>query len=562
MKRRIVALFLCFALVLGMLSACSKANTKEDTSDNKDTSENNDANGKDASDSTDDNTAASVDWTWPLSEKKELNIWLAWENDYVENPNDLKAIQKIEENTNVHVNWNVVASTEAAEKFSLMITSGEYPDIIRGAETYYTGGLTKMVNDGVSIELTDMIDKYMPTYSALRNSNEKLIKDTITDDGKIVSVYTIASNTGEISGERVWGGPAIRRDWLDETGLKVPVTMDQWYEALKAIKANHPDCEAPLMLGKTGTNMYGAFTSAYGILPEFYNDNGTVKYGPCEPGYKQWVETFSKWYAEGLIDPNFISNDASVFNKGDFIGSGKAAASPMIWGFTADVLKNMGYNNDEKYWLSAAPYPVMNEGDIPQGGFATSELVKETTVISSSCKDVELAMRYLDYYYSEECMMLDSLGIEGDSYIDNGDGTYSLSDSLLAKVSDGSYPTTAAAIYTYSLGTSAFGLYNWAMFDAIYEGNKATEAYDVWNTTKFNLLLPPCMTMTEDESQEYASLYTSIQTLVQENTVKFIMGTESMDHYDNFVKELHSFNVDRCIELKQAALDRYNTRSK
>ncbi len=549
MRKKLVAMLLCVVFVLTALEGCSKP-SGNDTADTKDNS----------GAVTEDKTETAQEWKWPLAEKKELSIWIVWQNEYLKNPNELKGVQQIEENTNVHINWNIVSSAEAAEKFSLMIASGEYPDIIRGAEAFYSGGLTKMVDDGVSIDLTDKVDKYMPNYNGLRKSNDKLLRDTMSDTGKIVSLYTIASKTGEVKGERVWGGPSIRKDWLDETGLGIPVTIDDWHKALTAIKERHPECEAPLMLGKTATNYYGAFTSAFGVLPEFYKDNSTVKYGPAEPGYKQWVETFRQWYAEGLIDPNFVSNDASFISSGDFIGSGKAAAGPNVWGMTADIYKQMGYSKDENYWLSGAPYPVLNSGDTPQAGAAMSELVKETLVVTSACKDVELALRYLDYYYTKESMMLSSLGIEGESYVNNGDGTYSITDSLKAKVTDGTYPTVSEAVYTYSIGAASFGLYNWEMYDAIYEGNKATDAYDVWENTKYDLLLPPTMTMTEEEAQEYASLYISVQTLVQENTVKFIMGTISMDSYDSFVENLHTYGIDRCIELKQAALDRYNAR--
>lgn len=553
MKKKLVSLMLCLVLVLSTLGACSKP-AKDTGGDSSITS------------APTDNSAAVTttvedEWTWPLSEKKELNIWIAWQNDYLENPSELKAVQKMEELTNVHVNWTVVNGTEAAEKFSLMISSGEYPDIIRGAEAYYSGGLVKMVNDGVSIDLTDSVEKYMPNYTALRNSSEKLKKDTVTDDGKTVAIYTIASKTGEVSGERIWGGLGIRQDWLDETGLAMPETIDDWHNVLTAIKANHPECEAPLMIGSTGVDAFGSFISAFGVLKEFCNVNGTVKYGPAEDGYKQYVSTLRQWYSEGLIDPNFMSNDASFLASADIFGTGKATAGNTLWGFTADTWKKMGYNTDENFWISAAPYPVMNDGDTPEAGFATSELVKETTVITSSCKDVELAMRFLDFNFTKEAMMINGLGIEGETYKDNGDGTYSLTDSLLASVTDGTYPTTAAAIFSNTLGTSSFGLYDWGMFNAIYEGNRATEAYDVWNTAKFDLMLPPCMTMTDEESQEYASLYTNVQTLVQENTVAFILGKTSMDEYDSFVEQLHTFGMDRCIELKQAALDRYNARS-
>ena len=160
--------------------------------------------------------------------------------------------------------------------------------------------------------------------------------------------------------------------------------------------------------------------------------------------------------------------------------------------------------------------PVLNEGDTAQIGMATSELTKETLSITTNCKDLEFACRYLDYWYTEECMFLDSLGIKDDSYTDNGDGTYTITDKLKDQVANGEFPTLSAALSMYTLVTSDFGLYNWAMFDPMYEGMRTLEAYTPWNESKFDLMLPPCMTMTEDETIKYNNLYTSIQTLVQE----------------------------------------------
>ena len=131
---------------------------------------------------------------------------------------------------------------------------------------------------------------------------------------------------------------------------------------------------------------------------------------------------------------------------------------------------------------------------------------------------------------------------------------------MLEMVANGEVNTPAEAVYTYSLGTSDFGLYNWGMFDPIYEGNAAVNAYDEFNKDQFDLLLPSCMTMTDEENSEFVALYTDIETLTHENTVKFITGEQSLDDYDAFAEQLRTYNIDRCIELKQAALDRYNAR--
>ncbi len=544
MRKKIVALFLTAMTTVAAITGCSK-----------------DAGQAGGSTSSADYAYnENGEWTWPLKEKKELSIWIVWSNDYVENPNDLKAIQKMEELTNVHVNWQVVDAASAQEQFGLMLASGEYPDIIRDCGTYYPGGTEKGVQDGVLVDLTDVAEKYMPNYTALRTSIPELEKDTVTDEGKIVGTRTITSYFGDIRGERVWAGMALRGDWLDELGLEVPRTIDDWDKVLTAFKENYPECEAPLMIGTNGYDYFSHFLSAYGVLGEFYKDGDTVKYGPLEDGYKQWLTLFHDWYERGLIDPNFMTNSADMASPADYIGTGKAGAGVQLWGLTSDVLKTQGYTTDEDFNLVATSSPVLKEGDTPEIGFNTSALVKEEVGISTSTKDLELACRYLDFWYSNESMLLNTLGIEGESYTVDADGTYHLTDAMQAMIDEGKVNTRAEAVYTYTLGTADFGLYNWGMFDPIYEGQDALKAYDEFDKDKFDLMLPPCMTMTDAENTEYVTLYTDIQTLARENTVKFITGEKSLDEYEEFVEQLRSYNIDRCIELQQAALDRYNAR--
>ncbi|PWT26011.1 extracellular solute-binding protein [Butyrivibrio fibrisolvens] len=544
MRKKIVALFLTAMTTVAAITGCSKdAGQAGGSTSSADYAYNEDG-----------------EWTWPLKEKKELSIWIVWSNDYVENPNDLKAIQKMEELTNVHVNWQVVDAASAQEQFGLMLASGEYPDIIRDCGTYYPGGTEKGVQDGVLVDLTDVAEKYMPNYTALRTSIPELEKDTVTDEGKIVGTRTITSYFGDIRGERVWAGMALRGDWLDDLGLEVPRTIDDWDKVLTAFKENYPECEAPLMIGTNGYDYFSHFLSAYGVLGEFYKDGDTVKYGPLEDGYKQWLTLFHDWYERGLIDPNFMTNSADMASPADYMGTGKAGAGVQLWGLTSDVFKTQGYTTDEDFNLVATSSPVLKEGDTPEIGFNTSALVKEEVGISTSTKDLELACRYLDFWYSNESMLLNTLGIEGESYTVDADGTYHLTDAMQAMVDEGKVNTRAEAVYTYTLGTADFGLYNWGMFDPIYEGQDALKAYDEFDKDKFDLMLPPCMTMTDAENTEYVTLYTDIQTLARENTVKFITGEKSLDEYEAFVEQLRSYNIDRCIELQQAALDRYNAR--
>nr|WP_330364380.1 hypothetical protein [Butyrivibrio sp. XPD2002] len=49
-------------------------------------------------------------------------------------------------------------------------------------------------------------------------------------------------------------------------------------------------------------------------------------------------------------------------------------------GFTDEVLKSQGYNEDDNFNIVATCAPVMKEGDTPEIGYSTSELVKDRWV--------------------------------------------------------------------------------------------------------------------------------------------------------------------------------------
>ena len=87
-------------------------------------------------------------------------------------------------------------------------------------------------------------------------------------------------------------------------------------------------------------------------------------------------------------------------------------------------------------------------------------------------------------------------------------------------------------------------------------------AYQTWSKYEPANWLPTRLTMTSEEGTEYASLYTDIETYVQESNVKFIMGQMSLDDYDSYRETLKQMQIERCIELQQAALDRYYNRGK
>ena len=73
--------------------------------------------------------------------------WRSWSNDYLTNYGEVLGAQKIEELTNIHIDYTCVPETAAVEKYGLLLASGEYPDMsLYGT---YPGGMDAGVSDGV-----------------------------------------------------------------------------------------------------------------------------------------------------------------------------------------------------------------------------------------------------------------------------------------------------------------------------------------------------------------------------------------------------------------------------
>ena len=72
--------------------------------------------------------------------------------------------------------------------------------------------------------------------------------------------------------------------------------------------------------------------------------------------------------------------------------------------------------------------------------------------------------------------------------------------------------------------------------------------------------MPP-VTMTPDEASEFASLNGNVDTAVQEFRGKILNGSADLDaEWDAYIEQIKGMGVERMVEIKQAALDRYNAR--
>lgn len=252
-----------------------------------------------------------------------LKHWMAFDGNFAETP----FAKELEKRTGVHVEYITPAKNKENESYQLMIASNDLPDIIEYSAAY----LPSAFENGVIIALNDLIDKYSPNLKKILKQYPDIDKPIKLDNGTYTyypyaNLYPFDEKSGKRQAASSYG-TVIRKDWLDDLNLSVPTTMDEWEKALRAFKEKK-GATAPLALtGASGVFSYGFFTSAYGIKKDYYQENGKVKFGPAEPGYREFLETMRRWYAEGLLDKNYATTDAKTLDNNMMTGESGATVA-------------------------------------------------------------------------------------------------------------------------------------------------------------------------------------------------------------------------------------------
>lgn len=460
--------------------------------------------------------------------------------------NDNEYFQNLEERTGVHIDFRMNSGADTTTNFNLMIASNNLTDLITGPDRY-ADGLEAAVEDGYYLDLTDLVDEYMPNYQARRTANDEIRKATMTDSGMLPCVYGV--NT---SPEGPWTGLMVRQDWLEDLGLETPVTYDDWEVVLTAFK-DEKGANAPIYLTSGGFELNYAWSAGYGVQADFQLDEtGVVNYGPIMDGYRDYLTLMHDWYQKGLIDPDFMTSTEYWVDISYLINEDSGA----FLGITQNTSTYEDSIPDEDAVIMAVTSPVKEEGDQLHFRYQDT-LSASSTAISAQCENPELAMKWLDYGFTDEGSLLANYGIEGDTFVydENGEPVYS--DKILHN--ENLSWSQAQAAYVSPPPALAF-YYDWDRTLASM-AQKDIDAYDIWSVADSDWMMPRALTLTAEESRERASIMSDVQTLAKEYTAQFISGVRDIDaEWESYVSTLKGMGIDRAIEITQAAYDRYLAR--
>lgn len=485
--------------------------------------------------------------TYPIDTQEKLSYWVRLSGNVstsIQNYAESEFAKAYMEKTGINVEYQHPAAGEEKQSLNLLIASGELPDIIE--TTWLDENPAMQIEDEVIIALNDCIDNYSPYLKKYLSENPEIDKQIKTDSGQYY-VYPFIRGDEKL---RATSGFIIRRDWLKELGLEMPETIEDWEKVITAFKSKG---EMPLGLSMGGLTQ---FLGGYGIGANMYVNDGKVQYGQIKEEYKQFLTDMKRWYDNGLIDKNAAVLDGKLINTN--VLNHKTGVLFGAGGGSLGVLLNAKKGSGEQFDLGPAPFPTTEKGVKPEFGNKQLEYSPiNGAAITAQAKNPALAARFLDYSYGEEGYMLNNFGIEGVSY-EMVDGYPKYTD-VITNNPDGLAIGQAMPLY-FRASTEGPLVQDVRYIEQYYAEPAQKEALEVWSNCNHDAHIMPQVTLTEDEANEYSKLMTAIGTYVSEMMVKFIVGEEPIENFDKYIETLKGMNVDRAIEIQQAALDRFNAR--
>src|SRR5699024_8981632 len=235
--------------------------------------------------------------------------------------NDILIWNEYEDMTNIHLDWEQIKTDSLEEKRNLALGGGNLPDIFFYSQLSNLD-IYKYGQQGTLIKLEDLIEEHAPNLTKLMEE-DPTIRKTLTYPDE--SIYTMPPILNEdFISFRITSRPWYKKEWLDELGMDVPDTTDEFYDYLKGVKELDP-----VGNGETipygGTNIDELFMfleGSFGVSNRGVN-NGPIDVDPenedkirffvTTDEYRELLEFVHQLYEEGLIAQNIFSIEASQF---------------------------------------------------------------------------------------------------------------------------------------------------------------------------------------------------------------------------------------------------------
>ena len=517
-------------------------------------------------------------YTFPLAEKVEISGLTRFPASTESEPNNRTIYKRLEEKTNVHVNWKAIQSDQWGDKIALELANIKtLPEFISPAGLG-DADILKYAKQGVIIPLESYITpELMPNLTKVFEQAPEYLDMCKDENGHIWTLPWIEQlGVGKTAIQTIGNMPFINTAWLDFLGLKMPTTVDEFEQVLIAFRDNADALKAefkidgdiiPLACIVNGGNedcrvLCNGFGEGYGDPDDWRHivitDDKQVICAASTEGWRAGVEWLHKLYTENLFDPDAFTQEWSTY-----VAKGKSGRYGVC--FSWDVANIVGLTmadiqNGTAGW---APMPMLKADTVnltPNTGSLTSGFDRgRGAVLTANAKNPALICAWLDQMYDPIQSPQNNWGTYGED--DGFDifvmGTNDKGEPMLQHADLGDHSPVEVREAEMVDGPLAvldsyYGVYVTCPDDAQYRLDWIKDIYTPDMHTKYVF---PNALLSSDDTKEISNLLADIDKCIETFRANAIMNGITDADWNQFQADLQAYKVDQLLAIFQKYVD-------
>lgn len=539
--KQLLAGVLAISLTAGLAVGCGGDNTSSSGSASSNTSSGGSADSGSTSAGTHKLKLLGPDATMnndlKFSEREEYPVW--------------QEFQKLLDAKGLQLEYEMVANEQYKTVIQTrMAAANNLPDIASLSELDDTTAIN-LGRQGILLDVGELTEQY--SDGTIRKAIDTLypFSDglTVTPDGHKYWFTNLHVKTYNGSDPAPVGlGITIRKDWLDKLSLSAPTTVDELYDALIAFQENDvngtgaKDEVAVMNPANFSNGIAQCFGLGYAVV-NVRGDNLEVVSPWYQDGIKDYITFMKKMADAGVLDISGIGNvgDVATQRKQE-----NKLALTFDYGLESWLATQTGAEGAE--YQALMPLKAI-DGIEPAAVMEPHTLVWNKYGITKDCKDLEGAIAFFDVVHSDKAIELLTWGIK-DDYYEVIDGVNYYKDRTNTKEEAAQRRTRGNPLW----GNTVFPIIQAANLEyelvSVPDWKKAYQldvmTYTPWYTTSNSSFtaIP-----TEEQTNRLNEINSAIDTYSQELLTKLILGQESLDNWDSFMKQFESLGLPDMVQI-------------
>lgn len=379
---------------------------------------------------------------------KEFSAFFAVAGKEVSDNNRLKNV--IAQKIGAKINEQWLTGQTAKERIGVMIAGGEYPDFIEGGDATQA-----LVDAGAFIPLDDYIDKYPNIKNFLTPSEWEQLRKP---DGHIYYIQqfgNIKNKDTQVlhNDEAFWIQKAVL-EWANYPQIK---TVDQYFDLIEKYKAANPTVNGQPTIGfdiLCDDWRYFCLENPPQFVAGYPNDGKaiidkatlTAKNYNTIPEAQQYFKKLNEEYSKGIIDPETFTQSYDQYTSK--LSTGRVLGMvDQHWEFLTAEQALQQQHLDERTWV---PLGLTLDPNV-KGQYRTKPAFNAGSGlgITTSCKDVDGALKAINDLLSDDVLTLRYWGEKDKDYKVDDKGVFYMTDEQRANYRNQDWVNANLCMYTY-----------------------------------------------------------------------------------------------------------------